>query len=329
MSTATAEINEALIPAISTWTPNQRERVLQDLFDRTVVGPLPLGEVAPGTGFLAIKSNELIQPNRCATITAPAMSRFKPQRLVIFEGYEDRIHTRRIPIFEACSVRQPWWKFWSPSIRKSVEVGRQVDHSTEILITPRDVWDIQGLYIGQHIQWGSQNTIPGASFGLDGNLEFDGAVCEPGVAITIQVQHDSPRPHPFRGVILGRYLPALRTSVQPKRIYIAGPIGVDDEGRPARVQAAYEVADRLRRAGLSPFVPHAYDDYGRRHEHSYECWMEFDAVWLRQCEALIRIPGISPGADREVDMARRLGMPVFDCEANAIRWARDFAPGDA
>lgn len=108
-----------------------------------------------------------------------------------------------------------------------------------------------------------------------------------------------------------------------KTIYIAGPIGADDEGREGRIRTAYGVADDLRRGGLYPFIPHTFNEYGRIHSHTYECWMKYDALWLTKCDALFRVIGPSPGADREVEMARNLGMPIFCFIGDALNWAAE------
>ena len=39
-------------------------------------------------------------------------------------------------------------------------------------------------------------------------------------------------------------------------------------------------------------------------------WMPDFLLWLASCDELVRLPGESAGADREVSEARRLGIPV-------------------
>jgi hypothetical protein len=43
----------------------------------------------------------------------------------------------------------------------------------------------------------------------------------------------------------------------------------------------------------------------------YGVWTEQGLIWLEMCQALIRLPGESPGADHEVEEAEALGIPVF------------------
>lgn len=39
--------------------------------------------------------------------------------------------------------------------------------------------------------------------------------------------------------------------------------------------------------------------------------MKYDAEWLLACDAVLRIPGDSAGADREVEMAKSANIPVY------------------
>ena len=43
----------------------------------------------------------------------------------------------------------------------------------------------------------------------------------------------------------------------------------------------------------------------------YEFWLELDNEFLPFCSGLLRLPGESSGADKEVQLARTLRIPVF------------------
>jgi hypothetical protein len=106
-------------------------------------------------------------------------------------------------------------------------------------------------------------------------------------------------------------------------VYVAGPIGLNDAGRAQRVADALRVGEALRRAGLYPFVPHLLDEPWRAiSEHTYECWMRYDDAFLRASKAVYRMPGESPGADREVAVAEVLSIPVFYNLAALLEWSR-------
>ena len=94
-----------------------------------------------------------------------------------------------------------------------------------------------------------------------------------------------------------------------RRIYIAGPYTHGDVA--VNVRNALDVASRLLDDGFAPYVPHLTHFLHMVHPHSYEEWLALDLAWLTVCDGLVRLDGESPGADREVAEAHRLGIPVF------------------
>ena len=94
-----------------------------------------------------------------------------------------------------------------------------------------------------------------------------------------------------------------------KGIYIAGPITEGDQFQ--NVSAAIGVAERVRGAGYCPYLPHLNCFWHMMFAVEYEEWLELDFFWIERCDALLRIPGESPGSNREVAHARHLGLPVF------------------
>jgi hypothetical protein len=93
------------------------------------------------------------------------------------------------------------------------------------------------------------------------------------------------------------------------KVYIAGPYSKGDVE--ANVRVAIDHANILLSFGYAPYVPHLNHFWNSVHKHSYEDWMALDLEFLRTCHALLRIPGKSPGADREVEEARKLGIQVY------------------
>lgn len=95
-----------------------------------------------------------------------------------------------------------------------------------------------------------------------------------------------------------------------RAIYIAAPYsrGVPDEVM-ARV---IDAAERLRAVGWAPFIPHTMTFlWAVRYQHPKGYWLDFDNEWLTRCDAILRLPGESSGADAEVGLARALGLQVF------------------
>jgi hypothetical protein len=104
-----------------------------------------------------------------------------------------------------------------------------------------------------------------------------------------------------------------------KYVYVAGPYTGDEEANVAR---AIDAATVLLRSGLFPYVPHLAHFWEQQHAHHYEVWMNLDFAWVRRCDALLRLNGESKGADREVALARELGIPVFYSVMEVLVWAK-------
>lgn len=106
-------------------------------------------------------------------------------------------------------------------------------------------------------------------------------------------------------------------------VYIAGPVhgsgNVEDN-----VTRALDAAERLYQAGFTPFVPHLFTHWEREHGSGgdgQEKFMAMDLEWLSRCDVMIRLPGVSPGADREVAFAEEHGIPVYQNDnVPNIKW---------
>lgn len=94
-------------------------------------------------------------------------------------------------------------------------------------------------------------------------------------------------------------------------VYIAGPVGERDEGREARVAAGVETAARVLLAGFSVISPHLFCRIPGDELFDWDGWMKVCLALVERCDAVVRIPGESPGADKEVALARELAIPVF------------------
>lgn len=134
------------------------------------------------------------------------------------------------------------------------------------------------------------------------------------------------------------------------RVYIAGPITVGDLSD--NVKRATEAFWVLLRAGFAPFCPHwsCYaggpqpidvpsnlrthgDEFcaiGERlpHGSSHEDWIGIDLPWVAVSNAVLRLPGQSKGADAEVELAYRLGIPVYTSAADLIASLPPFIPSE-
>jgi hypothetical protein len=93
------------------------------------------------------------------------------------------------------------------------------------------------------------------------------------------------------------------------KVYIAGPYTIGDVAKNVRnaMIAGMTVLDH----GHYPFVPHLSHFLHLHSPRPYEVWTAMDDAFVESCDALIRIGAESKGADAEVLLARRLGIPVF------------------
>lgn len=104
-------------------------------------------------------------------------------------------------------------------------------------------------------------------------------------------------------------------------VYVAGPITGNPWGC---VRQAADAYTRLRRLGCVPFLPQLSVIHEIVDPQPYQEWLAYDADVIRRCDALLRLLGESPGADREVALAGELGLPVFFDPADGgplRRWA--------
>jgi hypothetical protein len=90
--------------------------------------------------------------------------------------------------------------------------------------------------------------------------------------------------------------------------YVAGPYTVGDTIR--NVANAVSAGNSLLAHNIIPFIPHFSFIWHLLHEHSYDQWLEYDFAWLDKCDALLRLPGESPGAEKEIQKAISKGLYV-------------------
>ncbi len=93
------------------------------------------------------------------------------------------------------------------------------------------------------------------------------------------------------------------------RVYISGPYTRFDVA--ANVRQAVLAGLDIVKAGHVPFIPHLYHFAHFLIPQPYAIWTALDLHWLQCCHCLLRLHGYSPGADREVERAKQLGLPVY------------------
>jgi Domain of unknown function (DUF4406) len=101
-------------------------------------------------------------------------------------------------------------------------------------------------------------------------------------------------------------------------VYIAGPVSLGDLDQ--NVRQANEAMIELMKAGFAPFNPmlscfagwpEAKGPEVLPRNTVHDDWYDMDLSWVSVCQAVLRLPGESKGADREVAHANALNIPVF------------------
>lgn len=94
-----------------------------------------------------------------------------------------------------------------------------------------------------------------------------------------------------------------------KKIFISSPYTIGDQGRNIRIQM--DAANELIEAGFAPYWPLHSHFLHIVHPKDYETWIELDKQFLLCCDAILRLPGLSKGADIETAFATQNNIPIF------------------
>ena len=102
--------------------------------------------------------------------------------------------------------------------------------------------------------------------------------------------------------------------------YIAGPYTVPDPIE--NIHDAVLIAEELQHSGwVTCVVPHLNFGWHMICPHPADYWYIYDLAFLARCDCLLRIPGDSVGADKEVEFAEERGIPVFHKVVDVVAWA--------
>ena len=80
---------------------------------------------------------------------------------------------------------------------------------------------------------------------------------------------------------------------------------------PENLQKHFECANKLLDNGIAVFSPLLFHYLEIQKTRPYDFWLKIDQEWLQQCDAVLRLPGESNGAEIEVALAKEKGIPVF------------------
>jgi len=96
---------------------------------------------------------------------------------------------------------------------------------------------------------------------------------------------------------------------EPAYVYVAGPFTTPDKLFNTRVAVSY--GNEVWGRGHVPYIPHLTHYWDQMFPKPYDEWLNLDLWWLKRCDILLRIPGHSPGADKEVLFFRNRNRPVI------------------
>lgn len=108
-------------------------------------------------------------------------------------------------------------------------------------------------------------------------------------------------------------------------IYVAAPYTYPDPI--VNTRDAIAAADEILDSGLAyPYVPHLTMLWHLVTPRDIEHWYQYDLQLLFRCDALLRLPGESTGADGEVEFALDHEIPVVHNVEEALVIARRLGP---
>ena len=105
-----------------------------------------------------------------------------------------------------------------------------------------------------------------------------------------------------------------------KYIYVAGPYTKGDVA--VNTRQAILAGETLIANGFVPFVPHLSHFWHFVCPHPADYWYQYDLEWLKQCDALLLLPGESNGAQNEVKVMISWGCQVYH-SVDGLLEARD------
>lgn len=105
-------------------------------------------------------------------------------------------------------------------------------------------------------------------------------------------------------------------------VYISGPITIGDTCRNT-YWACMEWHALLANELCVPICPHWSVVQQLVMPLTHDDWIDYDLDLLSRCDAMLRLPGESKGADAEEAFCRENDIPVFTRHNELIQWLDD------
>jgi hypothetical protein len=94
------------------------------------------------------------------------------------------------------------------------------------------------------------------------------------------------------------------------KVFISSPYTIGDVA--VNVRKSIDAFIKLKENSFIPFSPIAMSHFIQMvKEIEYDSWLEWDFEWVKTCDCVLRLPGISNGADKEVEEAKKNNIPIF------------------
>ena len=93
-------------------------------------------------------------------------------------------------------------------------------------------------------------------------------------------------------------------------VYIASPYSIGNQA--ANVRRQIDAYRDLVQHGYVPYAPLLSHFVDLVYPMAYSRWMQIDREIILRCDALLRLPGESEGADKETAFAREHKIPVVE-----------------
>ena len=106
-----------------------------------------------------------------------------------------------------------------------------------------------------------------------------------------------------------------------KLVYIAGPITQGEMHE--NIRAAVAIGNIIADAGHAVHLPQVTFLWQLVSPRRWEEWMAMDKIIIAHCDALLRLPGKSKGADLEVELAIDLNVPMFHTLNALMEWLNE------
>lgn len=92
------------------------------------------------------------------------------------------------------------------------------------------------------------------------------------------------------------------------KVYIACPYTIGNVDQ--NVKRSIECTSHLIDNGHLPFNPLLAHFVHMQYPKDYKTWTDLDMEWMKICDVLLKLPGESKGADKEMELARKLNIPI-------------------